>query len=190
MASVGNRYRKLSREGTYHASSACCFLRDLNLREFDVTVSVWRAHPETYGRCITVSSAAVVTLYPTCQLDQIIRGSELACIAVNLIHGVKAFQASKDEDKNTPQLIANMQAGQFQARKAWESMREVRKLEESLDEKLREVKRLKQKLEEKTEGVKRLKDKLDEKTHAIEKLKNEIGQRKNKWRGLLDSLAM
>ncbi|KAF5967562.1 hypothetical protein FBULB1_11158 [Fusarium bulbicola] len=115
-------------------------------------------HPETYSRCI-----------------EIIGRSELACIAVNLIHAVKAFQASQDEDKNTPQL---------------ESIREVRKLEESRDEKLREVKRLKQKLKEKTEGVKRLKDKLDEKTHAVEKLKNEIGQRKNKCRGLLDSLAM
>ncbi|KAM5526607.1 hypothetical protein FOXYSP1_21007 [Fusarium oxysporum f. sp. phaseoli] len=50
--------------------------------------------------------------------DQIIGRSELACIAVNLIHAVKAFQASKDEDKNTPQLIANMQAEQFHARKA------------------------------------------------------------------------
>ncbi|KAF9766555.1 hypothetical protein IL306_001022, partial [Fusarium sp. DS 682] len=49
---------------------------------------------------------------------QIIGRSELACMAINLIHAVKAFQASKDEDKNTPQLIANMQAEQFQVRKA------------------------------------------------------------------------
>ncbi|KAF5549505.1 hypothetical protein FMEXI_4205 [Fusarium mexicanum] len=66
----------------------------------------------------------------------------------------------------------------------------LRKLEEDLDEKLREVKRLKQKLDEKTEGVKRLKEKLDEKTLSVERLKNEIGQRKNKWRGLLDSVVM
>ncbi|KAF5671401.1 hypothetical protein FDENT_10940 [Fusarium denticulatum] len=132
-------------------------------------------HPETYRRCITVGSAAVVTLYPTYQLDQIIRGSELACIAVNLIHAVKAFQASNEEDANATQL---------------ESIREVRKLEEQLDIKTREIKRLKEKLDEKPQEVKRIKEKLDEKTHAIEKLKNEIGQRKNKWRGLLDSLAM
>ncbi|KAF5614966.1 hypothetical protein F25303_13931 [Fusarium sp. NRRL 25303] len=74
-------------------------------------------YPETYSRCI-----------------EILRGSELACIAVNLIHAVKAFQASTDEDKNVPQLIANMQAPQSRARKAWESIREVRKLEENLDE--------------------------------------------------------
>ncbi|KAI7768287.1 hypothetical protein LZL87_014134 [Fusarium oxysporum] len=50
--------------------------------------------------------------------DQIIRGSELACIAVNLIHAIKAFQASKDEDKNISPLLANLQAQQTHARKA------------------------------------------------------------------------
>ncbi|KAJ4103861.1 hypothetical protein NW760_014578 [Fusarium oxysporum] len=65
-------------------------------------------HPETYSRCIEINSAALTTtaLQPTDQLDQIIGRSELACIAVNLIHAVKAFQASKDEDKNTPQLAS------------------------------------------------------------------------------------
>ncbi|CVL07294.1 uncharacterized protein FMAN_15377 [Fusarium mangiferae] len=130
-------------------------------------------HPETYSRCI-----------------EILRGSELACIAVNLIHAVKAFQASKDEDKNAPQLIANMQAQQTRARKAWESIWEVRKLEENLDEKAREVRRLGEKLAQKTGEVKRFEKKLNEKKLAVEKLKNEIGQRKNELRGLLNSVAM
>ncbi|KAG4291546.1 hypothetical protein FPRO06_13767 [Fusarium proliferatum] len=130
-------------------------------------------HPETYSRCIAI-----------------LRGSELVCIAVNLIHAVKAFQASTDEDKNAAQLVANMQTHQTRARKAWESIREVRKLEENHDEKAREVRRLKDKLAQKTGEVKRFKEKLDEKKLAVEKIKNEIGQRKNKLRGLLNSVAM
>ncbi|SCV57536.1 uncharacterized protein FFB14_15192 [Fusarium fujikuroi] len=133
-------------------------------------------HPETYSRCI--------------EPDQILRGSELACIAVNLIHAVKAFQASTDEDKNAAQLVANMQTHQTRARKAWESIWEVRKLDENLDDKAREVRRLEEKLAHKTGEVKRFNEKLDEKKLAVEKLKNEIGQRKNKLRGLLNSVAM
>ncbi|EXK25425.1 hypothetical protein NW761_014761 [Fusarium oxysporum] len=58
-------------------------------------------YPETYSRYI-----------------EIIRGSELACIAVNLIHAIKAFQASKDEDKNVSPLLANLQDQQTHAREA------------------------------------------------------------------------
>ncbi|KAF5614096.1 uncharacterized protein FTJAE_13773 [Fusarium tjaetaba] len=119
-------------------------------------------HPETYGRCITI-----------------IRGSELACIAVNLIHAVKAFQASNDEDANAPQL----------ARLSSESIREVRKLEEQLDMKTRQIKRLKEKFNGMTRAAK-LEQKLDEKKHAVEELKTEIEQRKNRLRGLLNSIAM
>ncbi|CCT76279.1 uncharacterized protein FFUJ_14118 [Fusarium fujikuroi IMI 58289] len=153
-------------------------------------------HPETYSRCVAISAAALAipTLQTTDQPDQILRGSELACIAVNLIHAVKAFQASTDEDKNAAQLIslpvANMQTHQTHARKAWESIWEVRKLDKNIDEKVREVRRLEEKLAQKTGEVKRFEEKLDEKKIAVEKLKNEIGQRKNKLRGLLNSVAM
>ncbi|KAF5549755.1 hypothetical protein FNAPI_7931 [Fusarium napiforme] len=130
-------------------------------------------HPETYGRCVKVSSAAVGNLHLTYQSDQIIRGSELACIAVNLIHAVKAFQASNHEDAHAPQL---------------ESIREVRQLEEQLDMKTREIKRLQEKFDEKTQAAK-LGQKLDEKKRAVEKLQTEIGQRKISLRGLLNSIA-
>ncbi|KAF5573180.1 hypothetical protein FPANT_12536 [Fusarium pseudoanthophilum] len=131
-------------------------------------------HPETYGRCITVSSAIVGNPHPAYQPEQIIRGSELACVAVNLIHAVKAFQASSDEDANAPQL---------------ESIREVRKLDEQLYMKMREIKRLKEKFDEKIQAA-NLGQKLDEKKRAVEKLQTEIGQRKSSLRGLLNSIAM
>ncbi|SCO23797.1 uncharacterized protein FFE2_15760 [Fusarium fujikuroi] len=86
--------------------------------------------------------------------------------------------------------VANMQTHQTHARKAWESIWEVRKLDKNIDEKVREVRRLEEKLAQKTGEVKRFEEKLDEKKIAVEKLKNEIGQRKNKLRGLLNSVAM
>ena len=55
--------------------------------------------------------------------------------------------------------------------------------------KTREIKRLRDKFDEKTQAAE-LGQKLDEKKRAVEKLKTEIGERKNRARGLLNSIAM